>query len=802
MRSAPDSPSSPNERRRSSRRLGIGFLWLAAGLAGLLGAIGLMILWRTRPVRDGEWPLLGLTGPVRIERDRWGSPRLTAQNRLDAVRALGWLHAQDRFLQMDINRRLAAGELADLFGAGALSIDRQHRPHRCRARAEALYASLPATDKNLLEAYCAGVTAGLERLGGRPWEYWLLCARPKPWRPVDCLLTGYAMYFNLQNPGSPADWVRGRLRDRLTPAVFAFLFSNGSAWDAPLAGGPRPILPPPPMAEWPVDQTGGMKSPAVPDAAEATETGAPGSNQWAVEGWRMGGGPAWLANDMHLGLSQPGVWYFAALHYRRPGGQPVQVTGVTLPGLPLVVTGSNGHIAWGFTNSYADTQDWVEIVPAAGSPDRYLTANGPEEYRRFTEIVSVRGGRPERLSVRETRWGPVQPGEGGRLRVSQWVGNQAWALDMRLADLETAVAVEEALDIAAQSNLPAQNILVAGRSGQIGWTIAGALPARLDPSSAWSGALPLRSDDPNASWLGRRPPATYPRRTIFTEGWAATANNVVWTEPTQKPLGNGGQVEDGRAWQIAKRLRELPRPAPRDLAAIQLDTEVFFQRRWRDLLVAVLDGGVGSSILEARKWTALRQQLTVEAWRAGPDSVVHRLVREFRDEVRLRLTEKHLGLGEAAAGLDLKAVIREEPIYLLAREARWQPDLEAAARAIVTRMEAGGGVDDYRWGKRNRLTLHHPFGLMIRPLGWWLDIRDGEMPGDFCVPRVQGPNFGASVRFVVAPGRESEGLLQLPGGACGHPFSPYYSAGHDEWRTGQSRPFLGTGARDTMMLHP
>src|SRR5262245_28235672 len=232
-------PAVRPRARRLGRRIGLGLLALL-GLAVLLVAVG--ALWVRAEVRaslpqlDGRRTLAGLAAPVRIERDAQGVPVVRGRNRLDIARATGFLHAQERFFQMDLSRRQAAGELAELFGPAAVRIDKRHRIHRFRARAARLAARLPAGDRALLAAYAAGVNAGLAALGATPFEYLATRTRPAPWRPEDSVLVAFAMCFELQDEDGGLGSALGVLYAPLPPALADFLAPRGGGWEAPLLG--------------------------------------------------------------------------------------------------------------------------------------------------------------------------------------------------------------------------------------------------------------------------------------------------------------------------------------------------------------------------------------------------------------------------------------------------------------------------------------------------------------------------------------------------------------------------------------
>ena len=418
----------------------------------LLALIAVIVLWWSLRASlaqlDGRRTLPGLQAGVRIERDNLGVPTIYATNRMDATRALGFLHAQERFFQMDLSRRAGAGELCELVGPMTLGRDRQARVHRPRARAKRALELAPPNEVACLRAYAEGVNAGLDALGARPPEYLMLRAAPARWQIEDTYLVTYAIFAELHDIEGYTDYHEEVLRAALSPAALAFFNSPDIAWSAALDGS-TPAAPPIPSPEdfavtnrsprlgaapalgpvlagglegsstFPVEAGCQIRSPKsegrrksevrspklIPD--EASEEEQAGSNNWAVDGRRSGTGAAIVANDMHLGLTVPNTWYRARLIYNDQELGLQDIVGVTMPGAPAVVAGSNRHLAWALTASCLDTTDLVKLELDPANPRRYRTPSGWQEFQQFSETIHVRGGTNVELAVAETIWGPV-----------------------------------------------------------------------------------------------------------------------------------------------------------------------------------------------------------------------------------------------------------------------------------------------------------------------------------------------------------------------------------------------------------
>jgi penicillin amidase len=800
----------PSVRGRLLRRIGaaLGAVLFGVVLVALLGT--LYLLRGSLPRLDGRLALAGLGSSVSIERDGLGVPTIRGANRDDVARATGFLHGQERFFQMDLLRRSAAGELAELFGEGALPIDRRARVHRFRALADRIVADLPPTDRGLLEAYAEGVNAGLAELNVVPFEYLLLRARPVPWAPRDCLLVIYAMYLKLQAMIRYRESTQGIIEDVLPGALAMFLTPRGTGWDAPLRGGP---LEPSPVPDATVLDGGRPGAGDVPSRRLPAWPEIPtGSNNWALAGAYTVHGGALLANDMHLPLGVPNIWYRASLVYPDDAGSDRRITGVTLPGMPAIVVGSNGRVAWGFTNSEGDWSDLVVLEPPGdGSTADYLTPDGPDRFVRYREVLRTKKDSEEQVfEVLWTRWGPVVDRDHrGRLRALRWVAHDAQGVNLNLLALEGADNRDEALDIANRAGITAQNFLVADVEGRIGWTIAGPVPRRF----GHDGRFPRSWADGARGWNGWLAPKDYPRIVDPASGRLWTANARTMDGGALARLGDGGYALGARARQIRDGLAALEQADEADMLALQLDDRAVLLARWRDLL---LEEVLTPETLGADpRRRALREQ--IERWdgTAAASAVGYRLVREFRD---ILAAEIFAALTAACRRVDpnfqygwirqwegpLWRLIEQRPLHLLdARYASWRDQMLAAVDALLGAVpDDASRLSEYTWGEHNTSRIRHPLSPFLPLIGRWLDMPALPLPGDHYMPRVQTPGAGASQRMVVSPGREAQGIFHMPGGQSGHPLSPHYRDGHRAWAEGEATPFLPGPTRYKLMLDP
>ena len=391
---------------------------------------------------------------------------------------------------------------------------------------------------------------------------------------------------------------------------------SGTKWDAPIVGEARKGIAIPSPEQLNVrDSTQASNRSNVSEDAEAPLLG---SNNWAVSGKLSQSGRAIVANDMHLKLGTPNVFYRARLVMN--GADERDVSGVTLPGTPAVVAGSNGHVAWGFTNSYGDWSDAVMLRPGR-QPDSYLTPGGEMKFAVYKEQIDVKGESPREFVVRETIWGPVLDDHSYpdvELAV-RWLAHEPNSVNLRQLDLETVKSVFEAVQVANGLGIPPQNFVSGDAEGNIAWTIAGQLPVRTEYDSS----IPADWSE-GGGWIGWLDADDYPRVVNPEGGIIWTANARVVDGDVLRKIGDGDYDLGARAMQIRDDLFAKESFKPADMLAIQFDDRAILMAPWRELLLTVLDDGALRNNAQRREYREL-----VDHWipRASPESVGYRLVR-------------------------------------------------------------------------------------------------------------------------------------------------------------------------------
>jgi len=745
---------------------------------------------------DGEKTLPGLSAPVSIERDANGTVTLDAANDLDMARALGFVHAQERFFEMDLMRRRAAGELAELFGKTALEHDINMRKHRLRARTSQHLDVALGDKQRLAESYKEGVNAGLAALTVRPWPYLLLRQTPRPWEVEDTILVGLAMYTDLQDTENTQELALSRIREVIPESLYTLITHDGSQWDAPLFGTERGNALLPTADQLDLRQLNGIE----PDNNElivSDDNAAVGSNHFAINGKLTIDGRAIIADDMHLGLRAPNIWFRARLRYAdktAPNGN-VDVNGFTLPGIPAIIVGSNTHIAWGFTNSYIDTADFARLA------ENKEADNSLSDYQ---ETIHIAGQPAYTLQVRETDWGPMWH-EKERLAL-RWVAHLPGAINLNLADMATASNIEAAFAVADRSGLPAQNMLVADSSGRIAWRLIGARPQRSEKCLSF-GIIDLQDENNNTC---------LPWSLVFDQAPAFidpssqrlwTANARVLDGDELKSVGDGGYDLGARAQQIRDGLFAREQFSETDLLAIQLDDRALLIQPWWQLL--------RDTVANSDEPELQRLEILSRRWdgRASVDSVSYRLARDFRQITLNTLKTSLLSPAKYALGqafilprlAQFEGVawplLEQRPAHLLPAPFKtWDELLNKSAQQLANQLENN---HDLTWGKRNTAAICHPLMRALpdaaRP---WLCMPPDPLPGDHNVPRMQSPSLGASQRMVVAPGHEMDGIIHMPGGQSGHFMSPFWGSGHNDWVQGKPTPFLPGETQYQLVLKP
>ncbi len=775
-------------------------------LLAVAAATGWWLMRGSLAMLDGELALPGLSAPVQVERDALGMVTIRAANESDAARALGYLHGQERFFEMDLLRRSAAGELSELFGAVAIERDKTVRVHRLRARVMESMGQVVGDKMPELQAYSDGVNAGVADLSVRPWAYLLLREKPRAWTPADTALAGYAMFFDLQDETNSRELALWKIKAVVPEPLYRLIAADGTEWDAPMLGAVRGniALPGPETLDLRT-----LPMPASEGKHAESEQAAPGSNNFAVAGALTADHRAIVADDMHLGLRAPALWFRARMIYNdaaAPAGK-VDIAGFTLPGIPAVIVGSNRHVAWGFTNSYGDWLDFYRVDWLDAGKTRYRVPGGEQAVRTTQEIIRVKGAAAVDFPVRDTRWGPiVADQDDGSALALRWTAQLPGSLNLVLSDLARAGNLDAGLAVADRAGIPAQNLVIGDSKGRIAWRLTGQMPGRSGDCDA---TAPLTVEHP-CRWSGWLAATENPSLVDPPSGRLWTANARVVDGASLALVGDHGYANGARARQIRDGLFAKERFTEKDLLAIQTDDRTLFLARWYPLLRAQAAASADPV------WKDIEAATPRWDEHAAPEAVTYRIVRAWRLAVIERIRHGLMAPAQAKLGDDFVMpdlpqiegvawqLVTSKPAHLLPRKfASWEALFLDAAKQVTTDLHREGPLAERRWGERNTAAICHPLSRALpafaRPL---LCMPADPLRGDMNMPRVQSPQFGASQRMVVSPGHEEDGIVHMPGGQSGHPMSPFWGAGHAAWVKGEATPFLPGSATHTLVLSP
>ncbi len=766
----------------------------------LFGLLGYLFLQGSIALKTGEYSIPELNAPVTVARDRKGIPTIKGENRGDIAFALGFLHGQERFFQMDLLRRRAAGELSELVGIDALDLDKSFRLHRFRQRAQLAFESLSSSEQALLVKYTDGVNQGLSKLITRPFEYALLRVRPKAWQYEDAFLTLYSIYLELQKDKGNYERSVAVLKDQLPLEWVNFLMPQSGSWDAIIFDEPG-------TNEFNIPQTPWPYSSSLTNNSFQFDESAIGSNSWAVTSSLSSSQSALVANDMHLPLSVPNIWYRASWFHPETGNR---ITGATLPGAPLMVVGSNGSAAWGFTNHNGDFSDVIQLQTNQANT-MYLTPLGWENFQVRHQTIRIAGSEPVKYQIKETRWGPViGEDDQGNLLAHRWTAYDIEGANLKLLSFESFDKTEQFIEVAGDIGIPQLNLVVGDKYGNIGWTTAGSIPNR----NGFDGNTPEDWSDGSKFWQGYLENSAYP--TIFNPDhhrlWTANARVGSWAD--QKVLGWNDMAFSARSQQIRDRLFEKDSFNEKDFLAIQLDNEAKFLNRWQRKLAEL-----ASTLEIGRAMPHFEYKRLINNWggRASVDSVGYRLVREFRRTFIINtfgpllseIKNQHSDFDTSAIDNYLEypawELIEQLPEHLIPKGySNWEDCLTQSIIDSYNNITRNGGLvlSNRTWGEANQVKIQHPLTLGAPFLSAWLNMPTVKMPGDHHMPRVQSSAFGASQRMVVSPGFEQDGFFHMATGQSGHPLSPYFDTGHNDWVKGNPSRFLPGPTEWELVLTP
>jgi penicillin G amidase len=794
---------------------GIHWLRLLAGglvvliLLGAVGATGGMT-WLKHAMRmslpqlDGDARLPGLSAQVTVRRDQHGVPHIEAATLDDLFEAQGYVTAQDRLWQMDMARRNAAGELAELLGSKLVDHDRLQRVLQMRATAERITATLSDRDRRYLEDYARGVNAFVDANRDRlPAEFRLLHYQPKLWQPVDSMLVGLSMVQILDQHWDEK-LNREHIQNRLGPTLAAELYPTGSWRDhPPTAPAPDLTAPQENIPDVPLDET----QSSLEDLLRLRQTMdrdvcgtcTPGSNEWVVSGAHTASGRAMLANDMHLEHNIPNIWYETDLK-----SGDFHVAGVTVPGMPYITAGHNDHIAWGYTSLYGDTQDlYVEQTNGQGD---YLSADGWHPLDKVRERIKVRFGNDVVVEVESTDHGPL---------ITPLLPHEGRAISLRWSAYDPKVGGFPLYDLNAASNWadfrkavstwwgPTLNMVYADDQGHIGYQATGAMPLRPNGLSG----VPIA--DRQHEWQGYVPFDALPSTLDPATGLIATANSRITPDGYAYPLtlAWASPYRNERIWKWLAGKDKLTRD---DMLTLQTDVFSELDQELAQKFAYAIDHTSGSTAQMKQAADLLRTWDGVLDVNSSPAAIVLLAKQAFwplllkpklGDDWKLYVWPESLFAQEE--------LVMHAPAQWLPQQYRnWDELLAAAVKQGLEGAHAPADLAGWHYGSIHVVEVKHPLYGMLPFFKQWTGTGAQPQSGDTSTVKQVGRDFGPSQRLTVDWNDIDGATENIVMGQSGNPLSPYYRDQWPYWYSGHtfSLPFTGPAVEaataHTLRLEP
>ncbi len=788
------------------------FKWIVGIVLGLILVIVVGVyayLRATLPDYTGKISVPGLQQPVEIIRDSYGMPHIYAQTDQDGYFAVGFCMAQDRLFQMDLMRRAARGQLAEILGKDLVAVDTFFRTITAGKSPEDIAAAYPAETLSAARSYTAGVNRFItHHKGPLPIEFKILGYAPQPWQVSDGVAVHYLMSKDL-NIAFGVEMLHAAVIEKVGEKLAQEIFP-----DYP-EGYPLII----PEAQAALEFLKMLNLAGEMRQAE----GGGASNSWVVSGKKSVTGKPILANDPHLGHGVPGIWYEA--HLVTPS---MNVSGALLPGIPFVIIGANERVAWGFTNVMADDTDFYIEKLNPANPDQYEYMGRWEDMQIKESVIKVKGGDDVQFKVKLTRHGPLIDQINPVYKPQNTAIAMRWtAYDTLQAspfiELDTARSVDDIEKAAASFKCPGQNWVYADDQGNIGYWAAVGIPIR----DGFSGAVPVPGWDGKHEWKGYVPTAQQPHLRNPDRGWIATANNKHTGDDYLYPISHYYAMPD-RFARIKNMITAKDKFDARDFAEMQADFYVVLAREWVPMMLASLSlSGKQFTENEKKAMAALKGWNFVATTADVASTVFHATINEMvKNTFKKRLGEDLYGEYIKNRYIAFNAMRN----LVAAGESEWFDDPDTAEKedinAIISKSfseaivylndKMGSNVDDWKWGDLHTLTLYHPFGRSSSLMGYFMNIGPYPMGGSLATVNPQPYKLtqpwegfhGASLRYIIDFADRKNSRRVIPAGISGNFMSPHYDDQAELWRTGKYRPFvldrqsIEADARYTLQMLP
>lgn len=758
----------------------------------LIAAISIYFyLSRSLPITKGEIKIGSITSSVEVTRDEVGVPHILAENKRDLYIAQGYIQAQDRLFQMDLSRRQASGRLSEVIGEATIDNDKYFRTLGLRRAAEASYDQYSDEAKEVLEWFAEGVNLYLKELkenGKWPIEFKVLGYEPEIWKPIDSLTIGKYMAYDLGG-----HWESQAFRYYLLqnfPEEKAYDLFPTYPKDAPYVIG---------MEKLNIEKS--LAQAIIPPEYN-------GSNNWVVSGEKTSSGKPILADDPHLSLSTPSIWY--QMHLKTPS---MNVSGVIFAGIPGIILGHNEHVAWGVTNTGPDVQDLYLEKRNPDNPTEFLFNEKWEKATVFDEPIHVKGKEAVDYEVVVTRHGPVisefaeESGKEDVLSL-QWTAlepsNELEAI-MEMNKATDWKTFEKALEL---FHTPAQNFVFASSDGTIAYKANGKIPLR----KKGDGLVPVPGWTDEYGWEGYIPYDELPRTVNPEEGFISTANNKIIDDNYPYHISNDW-AQPFRQMRIREFLKEDNKLTIEDMMTLQMDKKNLQANEFVPILTKIPESNLNK--IEKESLNLLKKWDYTDSKDAAAPLIFHYWMKKipdviFQDQISLEMRELFKGQKQAIDQLIRAADSGQEGTWIAEKGGLQNVLLESLQLAIkdISTLQ-GQDINKWKWGNYHQIYFPHPLSS-VKPLNFLFNM-EGSIPVGGSSVTVQAAankedgtvNHGGSWRFVIDTENMNAGYHLVGPGQSGHPLSKWYHSQMNDWIEGKYHETqLDQTAGDKLILKP
>jgi len=807
---APPQAATPVRRRRFTLKrvlIGIGLVALLLVLSGV--GYAYWTVQKGLPTISGTVKFAGLSAPATITRDTYGVPHIVAANVEDLYAAQGYVHAQDRLFQMLQLRTAGQGRLAEVLSPAFVDTDRFLRTVGFHRAARAEWEQTTPEVRKALEAYARGINEFLRTHGDAlPLEFNILGIGMEEWQPIDSLVFGKLQAWELSDSWDN-DILAADLRKKIGPERAAVLLP-----DYPKEG---PFMVP------------GANSGSLLRALEAYNRNVRpnlpnfglselGSNNWVIDGTKSATGKPLLANDPHLGVRNPSIWY--QVHLSTSDGK-YDAVGFSFAGVPGIITGHNRDIAWGVTNTGTDVQDlFLEQLDPQAHPGQYLSGDKWLPLQVVTETILVKGGEPITHTVRIVpEHGPLisdalditstmESAVGTQPFSLQWTASKPGRILEAVYDLQTASNWQQFRAALSKWTVPGQNFVYADREGNIGYQMTGEVPIR----KKGDGSAPVPGWTGEYDWTGTIPFDDLPRAYNPPDHFIATANNKPFG-PDYKHNIPGGWAAPWRAARIVEMLKEKDKLSADDFKRMLMDTRSPLARKVAPLLAGLnaQDEPAKAAAQMFKDWDG---DLKADSTTAAIYGVFSQRVlsETFGDELGEDLLIEYLAVGGASGLRSFELLLDkpEDPFWdrtgTSEKEKRDDILLAALTGSLADlRLVLGDNIQEWQWGKIHTITPAHPFGaqpmlsglfnLQAVPLGGdgtTVAVAPISLAAPFSITKSFSVRNHQSYRLIMDTSDWSKSEAIYATGQSGQPYSKHWGDMLPLWQKGEYNPLLYT----------